>query len=259
MCAHQGSGTKATVRAERAVPWQTIPRDVTGFRQGQQILQSWKDPAAGPLFVAWWGWFNLRSDSMVRDHWLWVQGPGIGADGPRCRWGILMTSLVQRALTQLFWGLSWDKDSPMMFTGKTPQNTENDWVWKGYVEVTFSNQQLRQGLLEPATMNKVFPRMCKEGNSTGSLGNLCLCSVTHLVTEAAICISVLLPCSFSCPWASLAHHSLSFSSYVGSPSPGAQPVHLIDSLNISLHFFFFLLNVFKLSFQSYLKFLSSLK
>lgn len=54
-----------------------------------------------PPFVAWWGCFNLRSDPKVRGQWLWTRGPGTGAVGP-CRWGILLTNLVQRrALTQL--------------------------------------------------------------------------------------------------------------------------------------------------------------
>lgn len=150
-------------------------QDSRYYKAGNTLLQRTLSS-----FYRLWGWFNIRSDSMVRGQWLWAQGPGTGAVGP-CRWGILLISLVQRALTQLLWGLSWDKDSPMMSTGKAPQNTGDEWVWKGSVEVTLCNHLLWQGFLKAVTMNRAFLSVCKEGNSTDSLGNLCLCSVTHLV------------------------------------------------------------------------------
>lgn len=120
-------------------------RDSRYYKAGKTLLQRTLSSFCGDGLISgqipWWEGKSL-----------WAQGPGTGAVGP-CRWGMLLTSLVQRALIWLLWRLSWEKDSPMMSTGKAPQNTENYWVWKDSVEVTSCNHRLRQGLLEPATQD----------------------------------------------------------------------------------------------------------
>lgn len=122
----------------------------------------------------------------------------------------------------------------MMCTGKAPGNDQD---WKGSLEVTLCNHLLWQGLLEPLTQaHERSLSKYVQGRKLHSFSGQpvpVLCHPPDIQRQPSVFQFVPLAHSL----VALSHHSLSFFSFVSSPFPGAQPVHLIDSLVEFLEYF----------------------